>query len=756
MNRAHKRRQQKLANKKSRSKKTTQNVTADDHPYFLKGVSLHQAGQLEQAIHWYKETIKLQPKNAAALNNLGLALHILGRSDKAVPYLQAAIAIWPNFPEAYFCLGNALNSLGNIYQAIECLKKSISLKDDYPSAYNNCGNALIKIGQYEEGIDLLEKAAFLQSDFVEAHSNLGNAYTKHGQLEKAIASLQTALLLEPKSFFSYENLGNAYKHQGKLHEAVASFKKAIEFRPHFAATIDNFSFTLDPMCYDSMAGLADLESLNIDHLLEIIPKPVEVYRNQQKSITHINPDKEYEHCNSVELAIVKYRLLKIAGYETLEERNNVMKKLPPIEYETVVNKQKRSAPAIIGSEKHERKGMVAMLGIASAGSGLFHSLLDNHPEISTMPGVYMSGYFGRGVWQNIVKGGYSGIPANFSEMYEVLFDARDKRTPPPPHIGDVYAGNIGTGIAEGFCTMGENMDTHLSLDRETFLRNLSDILAVQESVDHGSFFEYAHHAYEKTLGNNFQKKKIILHHLHKYDPFSMCTLLKNFPTAKLLTIIRDPVQGCESWTRRAMQSERESNGFNRYLDAVSRLAGTIKHIDTVEFSMQDSVGIRLEDIKRDPPGTMRRLSAWLGIDYSETMHEATMQGLKWWGDPGSSLFGKTQTEDHGKEEPIRRKIGIFFSEQDRYILETLFYPFSERFGYIESNPDRFKKDLQDIRPLLEKPLDFEKSGAEEFPDDYPELEASTPYKTLHTTLLGRWRVLNRERTYPDMFKPLPD
>ncbi len=56
-------------------------------------------------------------------------------------------------------------------------------------------------------------------------------------------------------------------------------------------------------------------------------------------------------------------------------------------------------------------------------------------------------------------------------------------------------------------------------------------------------------------------------------------------------------------------------------------------------------------------------------------------------------FEKDGMEPFGQTS-IKRKVGSIFSESDQFILRTLFYPFSVRFGYVEENVEQFKVDLQ--------------------------------------------------------------
>ncbi len=56
-----------------------------------KGVAYHQSGQLDDAIHWYRKTLEIQPTNTAALSNLGNALKEQGNvEDALIAYKQLA------------------------------------------------------------------------------------------------------------------------------------------------------------------------------------------------------------------------------------------------------------------------------------------------------------------------------------------------------------------------------------------------------------------------------------------------------------------------------------------------------------------------------------------------------------------------------------------------------------------------------------------------------------------------------------------
>ena len=132
----------------------------------------------------------------------------------------------------------------------------------------------------------------------------------------------------------------------------------------------------------------------------------------------------------------------------------------------------------------------------------------------------------------------------------------------------------------------------------------------------------------------------------------------------------------------------------------------------------------------------------------------TAQGKKWWGDPTSPDYAKGSMSDPFSDSAITRKVGSMFSEQDQFILRTLFYPFSVRFGYVEENLEQFKKDLQAIKLLLDEPFYFEKKLAEMSEMSIESFLKSGSSLYFRMGLHARWEVLEEFHDYPDMLTPL--
>jgi hypothetical protein len=141
----------------------------------------------------------------------------------------------------------------------------------------------------------------------------------------------------------------------------------------------------------------------------------------------------------------------------------------------------------------------------------------------------------------------------------------------------------------------------------------------------------------------------------------------------------------------------------------------------------------------------------MGIKEQDSLYEMTAQGKKWWGDPSSPDYYKDGQEPFGKTS-IKRKIGSIFSENDQFILRTLFYPFSVRFGYTEENEKQFKVDLQKIRSMIDEMFDFEKAVTAKTGTDPELFMRSGSYLYLRSGLIERWNTLSKFGTYPNMIK----
>jgi Flp pilus assembly protein TadD len=198
--------------------------------YAVAGQKLTQ-GDVEGAISAYGHSLQLEPRNPAALNNLGAALIKAGRFEQAVATLQNALALQPGYRRALVNLGKALREAGHLPEAILRLTEALTGEPDNVAALINLGDAHAAAGHLDEAQRALERAISLNPALVEAHMTLGIVRLQAGQRAQALAALRTAVALAPNHADAHSNLAHALFVCGQWQEAWPHF----EYRFHRGA-----------------------------------------------------------------------------------------------------------------------------------------------------------------------------------------------------------------------------------------------------------------------------------------------------------------------------------------------------------------------------------------------------------------------------------------------------------------------------------------------------------------------------------------
>ena len=153
--------------------------------------------------------------------------------------------------------------------------------------------------------------------------------------------------------------------------------------------------------------------------------------------------------------------------------------------------------------------IIGLVHFGRSGTGLLHSLIDNHPEVTTLPSIYFSEYFNHSTWEKITQNGWDQMSDNFMRIYDVLFDAGS--AVPVETKGKQYIDNVGK--IEGLSSVGENADEVLHLDRNIFQSELKRLMNDCSNLNALSFFKLIQKAYDRTI-NDLDKKKLNFYHIH--------------------------------------------------------------------------------------------------------------------------------------------------------------------------------------------------------------------------------------------------
>jgi len=221
-----------------------------------------------ERIQWLKSALtvarrlKLDGKEMAHLNSLGIAFKNLGEARPAIAYYEQSLAVARriNDPNGE---GNALGNLGNAYDglgehrlAIEYHEQNLAIarkmndRRGERNALGNLGNAYQSLGEYRRAIEYHEQSLTIareQRDIISEATTLGNlgiTYDLLAESHKAIEYHQKHLSLareikdRDSEVRALVNLGIACNTANDPHKAIELFHKAL----HLSQEIENIDY----------------------------------------------------------------------------------------------------------------------------------------------------------------------------------------------------------------------------------------------------------------------------------------------------------------------------------------------------------------------------------------------------------------------------------------------------------------------------------------------------------------------------------
>jgi len=106
--------------------------------WFQRGLELEQtAAPVDQVIAAYEKALKLDPKSAGALVNLGTICFNMQKWKDAEHYYRQALIADPTYALAHFNLGNLYDERGERSQALEHYQAALQIAPNYADAHYN-------------------------------------------------------------------------------------------------------------------------------------------------------------------------------------------------------------------------------------------------------------------------------------------------------------------------------------------------------------------------------------------------------------------------------------------------------------------------------------------------------------------------------------------------------------------------------------------------------------------------------------------
>ncbi|MBF0587783.1 MAG: sulfotransferase [Magnetococcales bacterium] len=192
------------------------------------GVIAFQAGQMERAAEFLERSIALEPNNAESQKAMGKIHHALNNSVTAERCFDRAALLAPDDFEAHFLQATVLMVLGRSESARPCYLEALRINPDDAEAQNHLGVCLHGLGEGELALARFHKALELNPDYAEAYANLALLYEKKGLLDEAEAVVQRALQLQPGLNLARSALAMLFRRQGRADEAIDLFEQVLK------------------------------------------------------------------------------------------------------------------------------------------------------------------------------------------------------------------------------------------------------------------------------------------------------------------------------------------------------------------------------------------------------------------------------------------------------------------------------------------------------------------------------------------------
>ncbi len=174
---------------------TENNYIADlDYGYWYS-----KNGNLDEALHYYYDAVRMAPNDPTALYNAGNAFAKLHRWEDAIQVYQHALKFVPNDPSVLDNLGFALAQNKQLPEAVPYFEAALKYEPNSFGAHNNLGTVYFIQGRYADAQQQYIMARRLMPNNTRVMINLGDTYVRLKDNVSAEECYRQALQLEPNN-----------------------------------------------------------------------------------------------------------------------------------------------------------------------------------------------------------------------------------------------------------------------------------------------------------------------------------------------------------------------------------------------------------------------------------------------------------------------------------------------------------------------------------------------------------------------------
>lgn len=190
-----------------------------------------------QVRHWknsitlFSHAIAITTENALAHYNLAQAFGKAGNPEQAIAHYDETLRIDNNNASAHINLANALARKGKLDQAVSHYNTALTIDPEDSYGHVNLAKTYVLLDKPDDAVTHFNIALKLNSGLDYAYVGLGNVFAGKKDLNKAVEYTLKALEINPDNTVAAENMGKLMFQQGNVTGAIQYFEKTLEIDP---------------------------------------------------------------------------------------------------------------------------------------------------------------------------------------------------------------------------------------------------------------------------------------------------------------------------------------------------------------------------------------------------------------------------------------------------------------------------------------------------------------------------------------------
>jgi len=189
----------------------------------------------------------------------GQSAHAHGELEKAIGFYEQALKVKPEFPEAEFQRGNALASLGRLAEAEAAFRLAISYKKNWSLPYSALGTLLMRQERDKEAEPLFRQALVVDKNDGIALRMLSEIRLRAGDVKAALDLAKRATAIPEAPASAWIGLAIAQKKSGDVVAAKTTLDRVLADTPgNVAALLERADLLTDGKNFE--AAIADLRA----------------------------------------------------------------------------------------------------------------------------------------------------------------------------------------------------------------------------------------------------------------------------------------------------------------------------------------------------------------------------------------------------------------------------------------------------------------------------------------------------------------